>query len=301
MTVRGLTWKTSRAACCCLLTSRRHSTCWTLKHSWLRLHSDFGIAGVASTWIRSYLTGRQCYVAVGNSRSDRWICHEGEPQGSVSKPLMFSCHVSAIGRMKRLLQRSAINSMLTTPNFILQYGQQKTRRGCSDSYEEVTRWFLINGLLLNAGKTESIAFGTRQQLAKRSTDMSLKIGDASVAIVESIKLLGVIARFDPVDGQTGERSRQSMQFSYPCLATCALLLDARGGTDDFDRTRCLQVRLLQLPAVRHFRVEPRQAAAGSERFGSCGPASTLGMPRHPIVARSSLAPHSSSESDTKSP
>ena len=30
-----------------------------------RLHSDFGIAGVASTWLRSYLTDRQCYVAIG--------------------------------------------------------------------------------------------------------------------------------------------------------------------------------------------------------------------------------------------
>ena len=56
----------------------------------------------------------------------------------------------------------------------------------------MTRWFLINGLLLNAGKTEAIAFGTRQQLAKRATDTDLKIGDASVAIVESVKLLGVI-------------------------------------------------------------------------------------------------------------
>src|SRR6218665_964764 len=58
--------------------------------------------------------------------------------------------------------------------------------------EEVTRWFLINGLLLNASKTEAIEFGTRQQLVKRSTDTSLKIGDASLAIMDNVKLLGVI-------------------------------------------------------------------------------------------------------------
>src|SRR6218665_2148023 len=58
--------------------------------------------------------------------------------------------------------------------------------------EEVTCWFFINGLLLNASKTEAIAFGTRQQLVKRSTDTSLKIGDASLAIVDYVKLLGVI-------------------------------------------------------------------------------------------------------------
>ena len=53
--------------------------------------------------------------------------------------------------------------------------------------KEVTRWSLINGLLLNASKTEAIAFSTRQQLVKRSTDTSLKIGDASVAIVDNVQ------------------------------------------------------------------------------------------------------------------
>src|SRR6218665_2396443 len=58
--------------------------------------------------------------------------------------------------------------------------------------EEVTRWFLINGLLLNASKTEAIAFGREQKLVKGSTDSSLKIGVASLAIVDNVKLLGII-------------------------------------------------------------------------------------------------------------
>src|SRR6218665_524824 len=62
--------------------------------------------------------------------------------------------------------------------------------------------------------------------------------------------------------------------------------------NDLDRTRCLQIRLLYLPAVWHIRVEPQQAAAGSERSGSCGPAGTLEIPRRPIAPRSTLARHS---------
>jgi len=31
--ISTLTWTTSRAVCCCLLTSQRHSICWTLTHS----------------------------------------------------------------------------------------------------------------------------------------------------------------------------------------------------------------------------------------------------------------------------
>ena len=97
--------KTSRAVCyksCSLLLSLDISAAFDMLDIdtlLSKLHSDFGIAGVALTWLRSYLTDRQCYVAVGNSRSDTWICYEGVPQGSVLGPLMFSSYVSPIARI----------------------------------------------------------------------------------------------------------------------------------------------------------------------------------------------------------
>ena len=58
--------------------------------------------------------------------------------------------------------------------------------------EEVTRWFLVNGLLLNASKTEAIAFGTRQQLAKRTdADGRITIGGTEIVVSDHIKILGV--------------------------------------------------------------------------------------------------------------
>ena len=64
-----------------------------------RLESDFGICGLASTWLRSYLTGRSCYVAMGDHRSDVWSCDSGVPQGSVLGPILFSAFVSPISRI----------------------------------------------------------------------------------------------------------------------------------------------------------------------------------------------------------
>ena len=58
--------------------------------------------------------------------------------------------------------------------------------------EEVTRWFLVNGLLLNASKTEAIAFGTRQQLSKRTdADGRIEIGGTEIVVSDHIKILSV--------------------------------------------------------------------------------------------------------------
>ena len=65
----------------------------------LRLESDFGVCGLASAWIRSYITGRSCYVAIGDLRSDVWSCDSGVPQGSVLEPVLFSAFVSPIARI----------------------------------------------------------------------------------------------------------------------------------------------------------------------------------------------------------
>ena len=61
----------------------------------------------------------------------------------------------------------------------------------SNCVATVTHWFLDNGLLLNADKTEMIAFGTRQQLAKFDLQTPMKIGESDINIGSTVKILGV--------------------------------------------------------------------------------------------------------------
>ena len=156
-----------------------------------RLESEFGIVGSVALWIRSYLTDRECYVAVGGSRSAAWRCREGVPQGSVLGPLIFSGYVSPIARIFdhfgiQYHQYADDTQLYTT---VKSPADQKQLTSC---VEEVTRWFLVNGLLLNAGKTEAIAFGTRQQLAKRTdVDGRIAIGGMEIVVSDHIKILGV--------------------------------------------------------------------------------------------------------------
>ena len=57
--------------------------------------------------------------------------------------------------------------------------------------ESVTHWFLLNGLQLNANKTEVIVFGTRQQLDPCQQYSSIQIFGADVKVSPCIKTLGV--------------------------------------------------------------------------------------------------------------
>ena len=95
-----------------------------------RLESEFSIIGSVALWIRLYLTDRECYVAVGGSKSVAWRCREGVPQGSVLGPLIFSGYVSPIARIFDLSVFNII-SMLTTRRSTQPSSLQPTRHSLS--------------------------------------------------------------------------------------------------------------------------------------------------------------------------
>ena len=71
----------------------------TIEHRRLidRLQNEFGVAGVALEFIRSYLSGRTQCIGVGGDISTIRACSTGIPQGSVFGPFLFSIYTSPIG------------------------------------------------------------------------------------------------------------------------------------------------------------------------------------------------------------
>ena len=57
--------------------------------------------------------------------------------------------------------------------------------------EDVARWFLENGLLLNPTKTEAVLFGTRVQHDKIQTASGIDVAGTVVPFRDTVKLLGV--------------------------------------------------------------------------------------------------------------
>jgi len=70
-----------------------------VEHSTLleRARTVFGVTGGALDWMRSFVTGRAQFIAVGAERSDTDACSSGVPQGSVLVPILFGMYVSPDG------------------------------------------------------------------------------------------------------------------------------------------------------------------------------------------------------------
>ena len=72
----------------------------TIDHQILleRLKSDFGIDGLAFSWIQSYLSNRTQYVKLGDHSSPVELL-AGVPQSSVLGPLLFTTYTSPLSNI----------------------------------------------------------------------------------------------------------------------------------------------------------------------------------------------------------
>ena len=156
-----------------------------------RLTNDFGVSGVAHSWLSSYLTGRSYFVKVDNGVSDTISINCGVPQGSVLGPLLFTAYISPV---QRIIESFGVHHISYADDLTLYMNLQSDTKVSLLCINECTNfianWFMLNDLLLNPSKSEALFVGTRQQIKSVSSEHVTVTGNV-VKPVSSIKLLGV--------------------------------------------------------------------------------------------------------------
>jgi hypothetical protein len=132
----------------------------TICHSVLidRLQEEYGLRGTVIMWLRSYLSDRRQFVKLGSQMSPVTACSAGVPQGSVLGPLLFAAYVSPVGD---LIESFGISFHQFADDTQLYVGlnsgsaasSMKQLTACTAA---VRHWFLLNGLKLNADKSEAM-------------------------------------------------------------------------------------------------------------------------------------------------
>ena len=88
-----------------------------------RLEAQFGVRDSALSWLRSYLSGRQQFVKLGQHSSNIMPCDCGIPQGSVLGPLLFTTYVAPVSELIRLVRCVSSTFRRRLASSFSDYGQ----------------------------------------------------------------------------------------------------------------------------------------------------------------------------------
>ena len=163
----------------------------TIDHTILitRLQHSVGISGTALEWFKSYLTGRQFSIGIGDATSSLAPLHCGVPQGSILGPILFSLYMLPLGDIIRShnihFHFYADDSQLYLPINPKDPSSISKLHAC---LTDIKNWMSANFLQLNDSKSEVLIFGPPLERAK----LGQHLGSLTSNLRPSVRNLGVI-------------------------------------------------------------------------------------------------------------
>jgi len=146
-----------------------------------------GLSVEAIGWIKSYLADRAAFVEIEGEKSSNRDVKCGVPQGSILGPLLFSLYINDMSQAVSCeLLLYADDSCLTVTHRDVGY----IEKTLNDNFSSLCEWLVDNKLSIHIGKTESILFGTQNNLNKNS-DLNIRYGQQDIEQKQNVKYLGV--------------------------------------------------------------------------------------------------------------
>ena len=148
----------------------------------------YGIRGTANDWFKSYISNRQQFVQIGDTKSKILPIRCGVPQGSILGPLLFIIYINDITKVSKLFD--LIMFADDTNLFIKDNDIHSLISKANTELEKISKWFKLNKLSLNIKKTNFILFKNKRKA--QNVPLELKIDNTRIEQIKKTKFLGVI-------------------------------------------------------------------------------------------------------------
>lgn len=148
----------------------------------------YGVRGSVLNWIASYLYNRQQKVVVDSDGESGYLpVSAGVPQGSILGPLLFLVYINDL---PLAAFSDSVVLYADDTSLVVSHKNKSSMLNClNDSLQRLSSWFNVNGLQLNADKSQFINFSINNRNCLQY-DSSYLSHDLNV--VSSCKFLGLI-------------------------------------------------------------------------------------------------------------
>ena len=170
----------------------------TIDHAVLleRLNVNFGIKGLALTWLQSYLSNRRQAVQILGASSAETGVPYGVPQGSVLGPVLFTLYTSPLGHISRKhgLQSHFYaddTQLYTTFCPTISGDDFNALHSMTSCLHDIQEWMAANFLKFNSQKTKFLIICS-PQLRNKFHIPNMQVGDAQVVPCSDARNLGVL-------------------------------------------------------------------------------------------------------------
>ena len=159
------------------------------------LHHQFGITGTALAWINDYLSDHIQKVKIGDTESSPAVLAQGVPQGSVLGPILYTLFTLSVGDLCKKHNIDYHGYADNTQNYHsfspnLPGDEDHCITMLENCVSDIIILMRMNKLKLNDEKTEFLVVTTRQQLAKVSKNIAIRVGPDLIKTSVSAKNLG---------------------------------------------------------------------------------------------------------------
>ena len=156
----------------------------------LRRLQNVGVSDIAIKWFKSYLGERKQCVKINYCTSQSKAIHYGVPQGSVLGGLLFCLYVDPILSVINCGREMYVDDLVIYRSYSPSE-HQLLNQTMNDDCVAISKWFCSNDLLLNAGKTQAVVFGTKTNVERIKPNINIKMNGEQVQLKDSIKYLGI--------------------------------------------------------------------------------------------------------------